>query len=77
MFLLSLMCIQSGQRGSTGQTILPPHVSLSSEKIESAGIYLMDEGSQLLMWIGREVPAELLRDLFNVESIDQIDPSLV
>ena len=44
--------------------ILPPPLAVTSEAIESDGIYLLDDG--VIMWfiIGKNIPIEWLKDLF-------------
>lgn len=44
---------------------LPP----TSEKLSSQGVFLLDTGEDLLMYVGRSVPAGVLRELFGVEAL--------
>jgi protein transport protein SEC24 len=45
---------------------------LSSEKLNQDGAYLLDDGQEILVWLGRQLPVETLRDLFGTENIDDI-----
>ena len=46
---------------------MPPGLRLSGEGLEAHGVYLIDNGMLLLMWIGKQVPPQLLLDLLNVQ----------
>jgi len=52
--------------------VLPLTQRLSSEVMERHGIYLLDDGQVLRVWVGRAVSGELCRDLFDVPSYDAI-----
>lgn len=57
--------------------ILPPTLALSSEKLESSGMFLLDDGLVMHLWIGGQVAIEQLQQLFGVNSLDQVDPNIV
>lgn len=44
---------------------LPP----TAEKLTSEGIFLLDSGGELLLYVGRTVKDEVMRELFEVESV--------
>jgi len=58
---------------SSGNIKLPPRVRAYEKSIESNGIYLLENGLQMYLWIGHTVPEQYIKDIFNVESIDRID----
>jgi len=51
---------------------IPPCMWLSSEKLNQDGAYLLEDGQEILIWIGRQLPVETLRDLFGTENVDDI-----
>lgn len=51
---------------------LPPSLALSSEKLESEGVLLLENGEDAIIWIGRNVSAEVLGALFGVKSVDEL-----
>ena len=54
---------------------IPPSLWLSAEKLSQDGAYLLDDGQEILLWIGRQLPVEILRDLFGTENVDDIASS--
>lgn len=67
--------------GSGSSTVGPLHLrlpsllNLSHERLCSEGIYLLDNGLELLMWIGRGVNPAIIQTLFDVHSLDHVDLS--
>ncbi|KXS17082.1 hypothetical protein M427DRAFT_97202 [Gonapodya prolifera JEL478] len=53
--------------------ILPPRVRASYERMDPAGLYLVENGQAILLWIGRQAPPEILRSLFGVDAHEKID----
>ena len=51
---------------------LPTTTWLSSEKLEPDGMYLLEDGRDVHIWVGRQVPADHLKACFGVENVDQI-----
>ena len=56
---------------------LPGILNLSSERLVSDGMFLLDNGYDLFVWIGRAVRPTLLVDLFGVSTLDGIDVTLL
>ncbi|XBW35178.1 hypothetical protein QEN19_000741 [Hanseniaspora menglaensis] len=56
----------------TGEIVLPDTINASHIMFEKYGLYLIDTGSQLFIWVGGESVAELLTDAFGIMSIDQL-----
>ena len=57
---------EAPQQGST-----PPLVPLSGERVDSRGWYLVDDARQLLLWLGAAAPAEAVRDLVGLGSVQE------
>jgi len=58
---------------TSGNIKLPPRVRAYEKSIENNGIYLLENGLQMILWIGHSVPEQYIKDIFNVESIDKVD----
>ena len=43
----------------------PDFLSLSAEQLSADGVYLMDTGDNLILWVGQSVPVESMQKLFN------------
>ncbi|KAF2007884.1 COPII component protein [Amniculicola lignicola CBS 123094] len=52
---------------TTGEITLPPPCNLSSERIVPYGLYLIDDGVNQFLWIGRDAVPALLFDVFGIE----------
>ncbi len=51
---------------------LPTPLWLSSEKLNQEGAYLLEDGCEILLWLGRQLPVATLRDMFGTENVDDI-----
>uniref|UniRef100_A0A0C9S8H8 TSA: Wollemia nobilis Ref_Wollemi_Transcript_11181_4406 transcribed RNA sequence n=1 Tax=Wollemia nobilis TaxID=56998 RepID=A0A0C9S8H8_9CONI len=56
----------------TGNSILPPALPLSSEHIDNDAILLLENGEDALIYAGKMASPDMLRQLFGVQSIDEI-----
>ncbi|RYP69994.1 hypothetical protein DL769_005107 [Monosporascus sp. CRB-8-3] len=56
----------------TGQILLPPPLNLSSERLVSYGLYLIDDGQTQFLWIGRDAVPQLLMDVFGLSDRTQL-----
>ncbi|XP_053619272.1 protein transport protein Sec24C isoform X1 [Plodia interpunctella] len=45
----------------------------SVDKMSDRGVYLLENGVHMLLWVGAQAPAEFVRDVFGVSSPQQID----
>ncbi|KAF2835061.1 COPII component protein [Patellaria atrata CBS 101060] len=52
---------------TTGEILLPPALNLSSERIVPYGLYLIDDGQNQFLWIGRDAVPALLLDVFGTD----------
>uniref|UniRef100_A0A8C9XWF1 SEC24 homolog C, COPII coat complex component n=1 Tax=Sander lucioperca TaxID=283035 RepID=A0A8C9XWF1_SANLU len=66
--LLPLTKLESGS--------LPMAVRDSEERLSKGGVYLLETGLHLFLWVGASVQQELLLNIFGTQSFSQIDPSL-
>ncbi len=56
---------------------MPPMTRLTAEALEADGLYLLDTGYLLLLWIGKQVHPQALQDLLNLPSVDRLDGAKV
>lgn len=56
----------------TGHIVLPPALNLSSERLVSYGLYLIDDGQTQFLWVGRDAVPQLIMDVFGVEDKTQL-----
>jgi protein transport protein SEC24 len=54
---------------------LPAILNLSHERLSSDGIFLMENGYDLFMWIGRAVNPAIISTLFGIPSVEGVDPT--
>ncbi|KAJ3088249.1 Protein transport protein Sec24C, partial [Physocladia obscura] len=66
-----------GTLDSTNNIRLPPAVRLSSTRLESNGVYLLENGVQMFCWVGRNVSPEIVQGLFGVQRVEEIDVKIV
>ncbi|KIW16593.1 hypothetical protein PV08_03781 [Exophiala spinifera] len=60
----------------TGQLVVPPTVRASFARVEEGGVYLVDNGQIVLIWLHAQVSPNLLEDLFGegTRSLEALDP---
>ena len=51
--------------------LLPP----TSERLVRYGLFLLEDGHNIFLWIGRDAVPQLLMDVFDKPSYDQLPPS--
>jgi protein transport protein SEC24 len=54
---------------------LPSILNLSSERLTSDGIYLLENGHDMYMWVGRAVNHAILNMLFGLQTLEGADLS--
>lgn len=52
---------------------LPGPHSLSSERLNAGGVFLLDDGVEMLLWVGRAAPPGLLEALFGFSTFEGVD----
>lgn len=56
---------------------LPVAVRNSEERLSKGGIYLLETGLNLFLWVGVNTQQELLHNIFGTHAFSQIDPNMV
>ena len=52
-------------------------IPLSSEHVNDAGIYLLENGEDCLIYIGNSVDSDILQQLFSFSSVDEIPTQVI
>lgn len=52
--------------------VLPDRINASLSLFERYGLYLIDNGSELFLWVGGDAVPELVQDVFGLQDISQI-----
>jgi protein transport protein SEC24 len=62
----------------TMQLVVPPSLRASFARVEEGGVYLVDNGQTVLLWLHAQVSPNLLEDLFGdgMNSLQALDPML-
>ncbi|KAG1053598.1 hypothetical protein G6F43_004342 [Rhizopus delemar] len=60
---------EAGEFSEKG-VIFPPILNLTAENLEAHGCYLLENGQNMYIWVGRNVVPQLCVDLFNVKSYE-------
>lgn len=66
-----------GGTDENGQFIMPPALNLSSEKLERYGAYLLENGQDMFLWLGKDVVPQLCMDLLGAPNIEAVKTGLV
>ena len=51
---------------------LPAPVRSSMDKLHDQGLFLLENGVHMFLWIGLQLAAEMVQDLFGVQSVAQV-----
>ncbi|KAJ3044187.1 COPII coat Sec23p-Sfb3p heterodimer component [Rhizophlyctis rosea] len=62
-----------GEIDARGQVKLPHGVRVSHERLDPSGAYLIENGQQMALWLGRGISVDFLRSVFGVEALEAID----
>ena len=68
---------ECGTLDDNGTVVLPNILNLSSEKMSRSGLFLMDNGQDLYVWMGKELPQDLFATLFGVTDVSTMDVNTV
>jgi protein transport protein SEC24 len=60
---------EAGTIGENG-IIMPPALPLTAERLERHGLFLIEDGQTIFLWVGRDAVPQLILDVFNLPSYD-------
>ncbi|GAB5353174.1 hypothetical protein AAMO2058_000015100 [Amorphochlora amoebiformis] len=63
--------------GKDGRVFLPPVLKLSSDSITEEGVYLLDDGRALKIWIGGSAPQKVTDQLFGTVQVVEGGPAVL
>lgn len=59
---------EAGNIGDDGHVTLPPALNLTSERLERHGLFMMEDGQNIFLWVGHEAVPRLVQDVFDLPS---------
>jgi len=69
---------KEGEVGESSKNIaMPPFMHLAVNQMQANGVYLLEDGLNMFIWLGRAAPAGAISSLFGVGSLDGVDVSHV
>ncbi|KAG8851386.1 COPII subunit [Tulasnella sp. 330] len=71
LYSLHNMPEECGTIGEYG-IILPPPLPLTSERLERHGLYLIEDGQTIFLWVGRDAVPQLVMDAFGLPSYEAL-----
>ena len=85
MFLIHDMDSNAGMPSENGEAktagrnkiVLPNSANLSVDRMTSNGIFLLDNGVDMYLWVGRSCDPAVISALFGVSSLENVDMSRV
>jgi protein transport protein SEC24 len=60
---------------ASGMVTMPAPIRLSADQIAPEGLYLVEDGTQIIMYVGKLCPPLLLQAVFGINSLDGMDGS--
>jgi protein transport protein SEC24 len=69
LYSLHNMPAEAGEISEHG-VVFPPALNLTAENLEVHGCYLLENGQNIYLWVGRNVVPQLCADLFDVKSYE-------
>jgi len=73
MFSLHNIPDSCGIPDENGCVVLPDMLNLASESMTQDGVFLLEDGETINVWIGSAVDPGFLQAIFDVSSLDQLD----
>ncbi|CEJ55998.1 Putative Sec23/Sec24 family protein [Penicillium brasilianum] len=69
---------EDGFPNEHGQLQVPPAIRASFAKVEEGGVYIVDNGQAILLWLHAQVSPNLLEDLFGPghNSLQELNPNM-
>ncbi|KAI9491941.1 hypothetical protein BDB00DRAFT_830368 [Zychaea mexicana] len=71
LYALHTMPPEAGEISEKG-VVFPPPLNLTTERLEPHGCYLLENGQDIFIWVGRGVVPQLCVDFFGVKSYEQL-----
>ncbi|BEI85015.1 hypothetical protein CcaverHIS002_0504160 [Cutaneotrichosporon cavernicola] len=52
--------------------VMPPALNLTSERLERHGLFLIEDGQNMFLWVGQEAVPRLIQDVFDLPSYAEL-----
>eukprot|EP00920_Eleutheroschizon_duboscqi_P001195 GHVT01002773.1.p1 GENE.GHVT01002773.1~~GHVT01002773.1.p1 ORF type:complete len:682 (+),score=174.81 GHVT01002773.1:2-2047(+) len=65
-----------GRDGAEEEEALPPALNLTSERLTQGGAYLIEDGTNMLLWIGKAINPDWLAQVFGVHTLEHVHPDM-
>lgn len=60
-----------------GSEVSPTPVRCSEERLADGGVFLLENGQALFLWLGQASPPDVIQSLFNVPSLAHLQAHMV
>ncbi|RXK39967.1 protein transporter SEC24 [Tremella mesenterica] len=71
-YSLHNMSPDAGTVGPDGHMVLPPALNLTSERLERHGLFFIEDGQNMFLWVGHEAVPRLIQDVFDLPSYAEL-----
>lgn len=71
LYSLHNMPPEAGTIGEHG-VILPPALPPTSERLERHGLFLIEDGQTIFLWVGRDAVPQLVQDVFDLPNYESL-----
>ncbi|WWC85222.1 protein transporter SEC24 [Kwoniella dendrophila CBS 6074] len=71
-YSLHNMSNESGNPNEKGIIQLPLTLNLTSEKLERHGLFLIEDGQNIFLWVGHEAVPRLIQDVFDLPNYQEL-----
>lgn len=72
LFALHSMPPEAGTRPEGEALVMPPKLNLSSEHFERYGLYIIENGQSIFLWLGRDAVPQLCLDVFDAPTYSAV-----
>lgn len=55
----------------------PAPVRCSEERLTDAGMFLLENGHSMFLWLGQAIPPDLVQNIFNLPSLAHLQGNMV
>ena len=66
---------ETSETAGRNKILLPEALNLSIDRLSSEGVFLLDNGSDAFIWVGRACNPAIISALFGTDSIENVDPN--
>lgn len=56
---------------------IPAAVRCSEERLSETGVFLLENGQSMFLWLGQACPPDLIQNLFNMPSMAHLSSDMV